>query len=431
MNKNIARGLALAALTGGFSILGATAANAIDLPDLGGDDGAGSLIDLGGIVDDLHVPVIVDVPVVIDGLDISVLDNSTLVDNDTLGHGVLGDGIVADTGRSTVDVLAALGIDTRGLLGHSERLTTVVGVPVDLSNTWLSIFGNEYNGIVVVPNLSTQPTALITDGVDGLLDVFVTAPIDITCSSVTVLSDFENECTGGGTSGGGGGGGVLDGDLLGDGVLDGAIVDGNLLEGELIGDANGDGQITIEDRQLGVLDGGTLGGDPVLDDHGLLVEGTDFSTGGLDLTPTWVSVFGVNDGVVVVPDLTLDAEVLTKGLISHEVLAPIVIDCVTVTVLSDYERACAPGEPGTHEEPTTPGETPVVGGGTEDGDANGADNGGAGDSNGTPDLCAAVPASASIGTGSMDLSALAAAALGGGLLAMMLMMLGRRMGRQQ
>jgi hypothetical protein len=34
MNKNITRGLAFVAITGGLSLLGATAANAIDLPDL-------------------------------------------------------------------------------------------------------------------------------------------------------------------------------------------------------------------------------------------------------------------------------------------------------------------------------------------------------------------------------------------------------------
>ena len=46
MNKNTTRVLAVAVLTGGFTIFGATAANAIDLPDLGGT-GSGGLLGNG------------------------------------------------------------------------------------------------------------------------------------------------------------------------------------------------------------------------------------------------------------------------------------------------------------------------------------------------------------------------------------------------
>ena len=445
MNRNITRGLALAALTSGFTILGATAANAIDLPDLGGGtSGSGLLgnggllgtgIDLGGtstgtggILDDL----LVDLPVNVNGLDVDVLptNGGGLLGSDLLGGSdglSLGDGILVDTGATNADILADLGIDTSDLVGDNDRLNAIVGVPLDVSNTWVSILGNEPNGIVVVPN--ADGGALTTT--DGLLGGVIDVPVDISCTSVTVLSDYENECAG---------------TAPGDGDNDGGILGGDLLNGDL--------PVNVDDLSLDVLDGDVLGDGLTLGDDGVLVDlgdtttdlGTDLGAGDvlgafigapIDLSDAWVSVLGEDpNGIVIVPDLTIDLSVLTGGLITSEILAPISLDCVTITILSDYERDCGtstiddfPTDPENPTDPTTP-TTPVVVGG-DNGDVN---NGGTNDTEGITDPCAVVPTVATTELTSaqpVNLAVFGAAALAGALAAMLLMLLGRRLGRQQ
>ena len=289
MNRNITRTLAVAVLTGGFTILGATAANATDLPDLGGDGSGGLLgnggllgtgltlggttttpatppvtppasdpgllgnggllgtgVNLGGgtgqggsILDDLNV----NLPVDVNGLNLQVLPTG----EDGLS---LGDGVLLNTGATNADILSELGIDTSGLLGDYALQNAVVGVPLDVSNTWVSILGNEPNGIVVVPNVAGG----VTTALDGMLDGVVDVPIDISCTSVTVLSDYENECAG--STPGGASGGLLGGDLLGGDLLGGDLLDGDILDGDVL---NGDVPVTVEDLQLNVLDGNVLG----------------------------------------------------------------------------------------------------------------------------------------------------------------------------
>ncbi len=445
MNRNITRGLALAALTGGFTILGATAANAIDLPDLGGgNSGTGLLgnggllgtgIDLGGsstgtggVLDDL----LVDLPVNVDNLNVGILPSNGggLLGGDLLGGSdglSLGDGILVDTGATNADILADLGIDTSDLVGDNDQLNAIVGVPLDASNTWVSILGNEPNGIVVVPNVDGG-VSTVTDGVlDGIVDV----PIDVSCTSVTVLSDYENECAA--TTPGDSDGGLLGGDLLGGDVL------------------NGDLPVNVDDLSLDVLDGDVLGDGLSFGDDGVLVDlgdtgtglGTDLGVGDalgafvgapVDLSDAWVSILGADrNGVVIVPDLTIDLSVLTGGLITSEILAPISLECVTITILSDYERDCGSSTiddtPTDPEDPTTP-TTPVVPGG-DNGDVN---NGGTNDTEGITDPCAVVPTVATTELTSaqpINLAVFGAAALAGAVAAMLLMLLGRRLGRQQ
>lgn len=417
MNKNIMRGLALAALTGGFTIVGATAANAIDLGD-------------GDLLDDLHLPIDVQAPVTIDGLTVDVLGA-----ND--GIGSLGEGIVATTGSTNADILGDLGIDTTELLG--DDLTAIVGVPLNASNTWASVFAPQPNGVVVVPTLSGDPNA--TAGVDGLLDGYVDAPVNVTCSSVTVVSDYSGDCDdGAATPGTGSGSGSTDGDIL---DLDG------LLDGDILGDDGlaVDQPVTLDDEQIDVLDGDLLDGvleedgidvtfgdsiiDPAVntDEVSLFDEFVSAIIGApVDLSSAWVSVFGDNGGVVIVPDLTVGTSAITGGAIMSEILAPVAIDCVTVTVLSDYERDCGtsavnenPTDPETPATPETPAVPDVV-----DGTDNGADDGDA------LDPCAVVPTSATSLTASdasaVNAGALAMAALVGGLSAMGLLALGRKFG---
>ena len=413
MHKIITRGLALATVTGAFTLLGATAANAIDLG--GGDENDGGL--LGGIVDlggsgstDLLGDV--TVPVQVDGLDIDVLGGENQI-------GSLGDGILLDTGSTNADILGELGIDTSQLLGEADALTAVVGVPLDVSNTWVSILGSEPSGIVVVPNVQGGPAA----AAQGVIDAFIDVPIDVSCSSVTVLSDYENECSASSPT-------------------------GPSLTGSAI-----DLPVTLDDQQVDVLDGDLIDG--VLKDDGIDVDlgdsvvdpSTDLGLdvvdamigAPIDLSNAWVTAFGENGGVVVVPDLTIDASVLTGGFISSEVLAPITIDCVTVTVLSDYERDCGtsvvnenPTDPETPVTPTDPTDptTPTDVDGTDNGGNTGADEGDA------LDPCAVVPTSATTGLAAGDstgsnLGMLAMGALAGGLMAMGLFVLGRKFGTLQ
>jgi len=307
-----------------------------------------------------------------------------------------------------------------------------------VSNTWVSILGTGPNGVVVVPTVAGDVTAEL----DGLIDGVVDVPIDISCTSVTVLSDYENECAG--STPGGSDGGLLGGDLLG----------GDLLDGDLL-DFDGDVPVSVDDLTVGVLDGDVLGDGLALGDDGILVDlgdsvtdvGADLGLGDtlgavvgapIDLSNVWVSILGEDpNGIVIVPDLTIDLSVLTGGLISSQILAPISLDCVTITILSDYERDC--GNSNTQEEPTDPQEptvpeepvTPVPGG--EVGDA---ENGDVDANNGITDPCDAVVTSATTDlTGltsaqPVNVVAFAAAALAGAILAVMLMLLGRRLGRQ-
>jgi hypothetical protein len=408
MHKIITRGLALATVTGAFTLLGATAANAIDLGG-GDDDGGllGGIVDLGSGSDTLLGDV--ELPVTVDGLNVDVLGGENQI-------GSLGDGILLETGSTNADILGDLGIDTSHLLGDADALTAVVGVPLDVSNTWVSILGTEPTGIVVVPNVAGGPTA----AVQGVIDAFVDVPIDVSCSSVAVLSDYENEC---------------------DGVPEQSDSDTAI-----------DLPVTLDDQQIDVLDGDLLDG--VLEDDGIDVDlgdtvvdpSTDLGLdvvdamigAPIDLSNAWVSAFGENGGIVVVPDLTIDASVLTGGIITSEILAPITIDCVTVTVLSDYERDCGtsviddiPTDPETPVTPTDPTDT------TTPTDVDGTDNGGntGTDEGDALDPCAVVPASATtgLGAGSSDsgLGMLAMGALAGGLMAMGLLVLGRKFGTLQ
>ena len=475
MNRNTTRALAVAVLTGGFTILGATAANATDIPGLGGGDGAGGLLGNGGLLgtgftlggtttppatpatppasdpgllgdggllgtginlgganqggsalDDLNVTLPVDV----NGLNLQVLPTSEQ------GRS-LGDGILANTGATNAEILSGLGIDTSGLLGDTALQNAIVGVPLDVSNTWLSILGNEPNGIVVVPNVVGGVGAEL----DGLLDGVIDVPVDISCTSVTVLSDYENECAGSTP-----------------GVNDGGLLDGDIL------DLNGDLPITVEDLQVDVLHGDILGDGLALGENGVLVDlgdtttdvGTDLGIGELlgvvagapvDLSDTWISVLGEDpNGIVIVPDLTIDLSVLTGGIISSQILAPISLDCVTITVLSDFVRDCGtstvddtptdpedptdPETPAVPEEPGTPVVTPVPGG--DNGDVN---NGGTDNAEGITDPCAVVPTSATTSLAAQseptNFIGFGIAALAGALLALGLMLIGTRLGRQQ
>lgn len=421
MNKHVSRGMTLVALTAGFTLIGTSAANAIDIGGGDNDDGllSGLGINLGGgssgdgLLDDL-LDVDLDAPVNVNGLNVNVLGGSDL--------GSLGDGITASTGGTNADILSNLGIDTSGLLGD-DSLAAVVGVPLDVSNTWISVLGNEPNGIVVVPNVSGGPTAVITDGVDGLIDGVVDVPIDISCTSVTVLSDYENECAGAPAEPGDSDsdGGLLGGDILGGDLLGGDILGGG--DGGLLGD---DGiEVDLGDTVLTPTVDTGYGDDSGLGDVvGALVSAP------IDLSEVWVSAFGEDGGIVIIPDLTIDVSVLTGGLISSEILAPITLDCVTVTVLSDFERDCGTSvieeEPTDPEEPTTP---------TVPGDVDGTP-GAPGDVDGEDvlDPCAVEPTSAltglNDGSGDVSIASLVLGALAGGLVAAGLLMLGRKASAQ-
>ena len=431
MNKNITRGLALAALTAGFTVLGATAANAIDIGD-------------GDLLDELHVPLDVAAPVTIDGLTVDVLGADD-------GIGSVGEGITAATGSSNAAALGDLGVDTTELLG--DDLTTVVGVPLNVSNTWASVFAPQPSGVAVVPTLSGDPNA--TAGADDLLDAFVDAPVSVSCSSVTVVSDYDGDCDdGAATPGTGSGSTSTDGDILDlDGLLDGDLLDGDILDGDLLGDDGlaVDQPVTVDDEQIDVLDGDLLDG--VLEEDGIDVDFGDsvidpavntnevgvfdefvaaIIGAPIDLSSAWVSAFGENGGIVIVPDLTVGTSAITGGAIMSEILAPVAVDCVTVTVLSDYERDCGttvpeenPKDPetGTPEDPQDDG---IVGGVVDEGDDGG-------DVSDALDPCAVVPTTATTGLGADDASvvnagALAMAALVGGLTAMGLLALGRKFG---
>jgi hypothetical protein len=386
MNKNLTRGLALVAITGGFSFLGVTAANAVDLPDLGGGSG-------GSILDSLRA----DLPVAIDGLNVTVLDGNG-------ASSLLDDGVFASTNDTTADIFAQLGIDTSGVVDN-DMLTSAVGVPVDASNTWLSVLGKEPNGIVVVPKASIPAFAWFA----GLVDGFVNAPISISCTSVAVISDFENDC-GGTTDVGTGNGDLLDGITNVSLPVDVSDKTVNVLDGDTLdtGTLGGDG--VLIDPTDDVIDlSQTLSPDDQLVNLGLPVDATD----------AWVSVLGENGGIVIVPDSTVDASLLTAGLVDSEILAPISIQCVTITVLSDFARDCA-----ANGEPTDPGDLPTHALPVPDDGV--ADNGGNGGT-GIGDVCpaATTPTAADTASG-VDAGVVGGAVLAGALGAIGLMGLGRK-----
>lgn len=397
MNKSITRGLALAAVTGGLTLLGVTAANAIDLPDLGGGD---------SVLDALRVDGGADVPVTVDGLNLSVLDP-----NDA--SSLLGDGVGASTGQAMADLFAQLGIDTSGVV-DAGQLTSQAGIPVDVSNTWASVLGSGPSGVVVEPSASVPAFAWISSGADGFLDAFANAPVSISCTSVAVISDFENDC-GDTTHIGTGTGGLLDGDLL-DGDLDSEV------------------PVGVSDQEVRVLDGetlelGTLGGDGILidpADHVIDLSADAAADGQLaalglpvDVTDAWVSILGENGGIVIVPDSMVDASLLTAGLVDSRTLAPVSIQCVTVTVLSDYDRDCADGQP------ADPGDLDTFPLPVEEDGVNGD---GANPGPGNGDVCVAgTPTAADADTGA-DAGLVGGAAIAGALAGFGLMGIGRKLG---
>lgn len=384
MNINITRGLALAAVSGGFLFLGATAANAAT-----SDDQPGTLDGITSYT-----------PVDIAGLDLGVLDGRYLNDGTLLGDGILvNGGNLTSSPVITGDLLTENGL--------------FAAAPVDASNTWLSVFGNRANGIVLVPNLVALPTA-DAEGAD------VDAPVNIWCSSITVLSTFAGDCDSnqGATSGTAGNSGTLTNDVP---------VDSDGL------------QVSVLDGVLGNETSGVL-------DHGILIDPTDDVTNvgaepGIDNTLTtdidapidasgfWVSILGnpaagESSGVVIVPNSSVDASALTGGLVDSETTAPIAISCASITVLSNYQANCSDGT--TPEEPTTP-VTPVTPTTPTTGDVPTAPgNGGTDGDNAAP--CVLEPASSI--TDSSDgttTGLLAGAALLGGIGALALTALGRKL----
>ena len=384
MYTNITRGLALAAVTGGFLFLGATGANAATTDDQPG------LLD--GITS--------NTPVNILGWNIGVLDGRHANERQLLGNGILVDG--GDTASSPV---------ANGTLVNGDDL--FVAAPTDVSNTWLSVFGTRANGIVLVPNLGALPTA-DADGAD------VDAPVNIACSSIMVLSDFAGDCNSNEpTIGSTDNDGTLttDAPLGSDGlqvsVLDGAL--GNSADGVL---ENG---ILIDPTDDTTDIGATPGvGDTITSDIAAPVDASD----------VWVSVLGNSangepTGVVIVPDSSVDASALTGGLIDSKTTAPVELSCTSITVLSDYEGNCA--ESTTPTDPTTP-TTPVVP--TGDVPAGDVPNGTTGDDNGdnTAVPCVLTPASSVTGTpGAETAGLIAGAALLGAIGALGLTALGRKM----
>jgi len=459
MNRNITRGLAVAALAGGFTLLGATAANAIDIGDgILGDDGGvlgtGLLAD-GTTTTDGGIPVDVTLPVDISGVDVSVLDgalNGTQTGG-LLPDGALGDGVVVTVDQAATNLLAAAGT------GDNEVLHSLVGVPVDLSGSFASVLGNPStggtNGVVVAPELVADPFVWT----NGILDAFVYAPIRVSCVTVTILSDFFRDgCEAGAPAGGSGSGsdGMLDlSELLGDGILGDGVLDlDDLLEidGFLDGDILGDGVLDLDEvlEIDGLLNGDLLDGDLGLGedvlstDDGVVVDPFDAGStvnvdagdavvdAPVDLTETWVSAFGTNGGIVVVPDLGTSP----AALFGDELLArlPISIDCASIVILSDYERDCAggavdPTDPTDPVDPTVPTvpstpEEPMV-----SDEFYVADNGGTGDVGGESAAGApCIPAAdntAAVDRG-IDYGMLAAAALAGALAALAMVALTRR-----
>ena len=390
MYTNITRGLALAAVTGGFLFLGTTGANAATTDDQ------------PGLLDGVNS----NSPVDILGWNIGVLDGRYANDSQLLGNGVLVDG--GNTASGPV---------ANGTLVNGDDV--FVAAPNDTSNTWLSVFGKRANGIVLVPNLAALPTAN-AEGADA------DAPVDISCSSIMVLSDFSGDCT-----------------------SNEPAVTNTDNEGTLTSDA----PVGSDGLQVSVLDG-ALGDDAdgVLE-NGVLLDPSDDTTdlgatpgvgdtvtsdvaAPIDTSDAWVSVLGNSDngestGVVIVPDSSVDASALTGGAVDSKTTAPVALSCTSITVLSNYEGDCAgsttPTDPTDPTDPTTP-TTPVVptgdvpAGDVPDG-TNGGDNGG-----NTTVPCVLAPASSVTGTPSAETAGLiAGAALLGAIGALGMTALGRKL----
>ena len=410
MHKNITRGLAVAALTGGFTILGATAASAIDIGD-GILDDEGGLLGTGLLADDTTtdggIPVEVTLPIDVSGVDVSVLDGA--LSGTQLG-GILGeDGSVLGNGVAVTADQAVATIFAAADTGDNDLLHGVVGVPIDLSGTWASLLGNlssgGTNGVVVEPRLVTEPRSVTS----GLLDSYITAPISVSCVTASIISDYlGGECAAGSTPGSDSGtsGNLLESDLLDDGVVSDNILS---LDDGLLVDPFGAGSTTT-----------------------VAVDAVDAVVGvPLDLSRSWVSVFGSNGGVVVVPDLTTTP----SAVVGDDVLAvlPITIDCASIVILSDFERDCAAGpvdpedppDPTDPTVPTTPvvPEVPTVGGAHGQGATDEAPQ--VSGANGAP--CIPVDTTAAVDEG-LDLGLIGVAALAGALAAMAMMAFTRRFG---
>jgi hypothetical protein len=344
MNALITRGLALAAVTAGLTFFGAGAANAITI---GGDDGilgddsssnsdtsgSGGLLGTGislgsgsGSVDHLLSNLHVHAPASVDGAHVRVLDGSTLGDTSS----VVGNGVQATTGSTVAQLAATGGLDNGDLIELENLISAAVGVPVDVSGTWASVLGNpahgDPNGIVVVPNATTDPTAVTTGIVDGIVDV----PVTVQCTDVTVLSDFARNCESAGSSGSGS--------------------DGN--NGSGSSTANGDltFPVIVEGITASVLDGAL---DGVLADNDTLV----------------------TDGVELYPTASVDPTSVVGGegsLADLGLTAPITVRCVGIGVLATADPGCgASSDPGDGQS-------------GDDGDTNG-DNDGDNDGTGSTD----------------------------------------------
>ena len=387
MYTNITRGLALAAVTGGFLFLGATGANAATTDDQPG------LLD--GITSTTPVDLL--------GWNIGVLDGRYGNDSQLLGNGVLVDG--GNTASGPV---------ANGTLVNGDDV--FVAAPNDTSNTWLSVFGKRANGIVLVPNLAALPTANV-EGADA--DV----PIDISCSSIMVLSDFAGDCN------------------SNEPAVTSTDNDGTLTT---------DAPLGSDGLQVSVLDGALDNGADGVLENGVLIDPSDDTTdlgatpgvgntvtsdvaAPIDTTDAWVSVLGNSNngeptGVVVVPDSRVDASAVTGGLIDSTTTAPVALSCTSITVLSNYEGDCAenttPTDPTDPTMPTTPvvptGDVPA---GDVPSGTIGGDNGG-----NTTVPCVLTPASSITGTPNAETAGLiAGAALLGAIGALGLTALGRKM----
>jgi len=172
MNRNITRGFAVAVLTGGFTILGATAASALDLPDIGGGEPQQILDSVTAV------------------LPLQIKDQSIDLLQTPSAPTPLGEGVTLSPGALDADALPKLGVDTSSLLGENNQLDTIVGAPIDVSKAWVSVLGNDTKGVVIVPDLSADISALT----NGLITSDLRLPLGLDCVTVTLLSDFTRDC---------------------------------------------------------------------------------------------------------------------------------------------------------------------------------------------------------------------------------------------
>lgn len=411
MKRIIARGASLATLvafTGGLALIAAAPAHADDLPDIGDVDGL-----LGGI----HILGDVNAPVTVDGLHVSVLP--------TTGGHTWGNGILLTTEQAAANVFAIANVTSN--IELIDGTVAAAGVPITTYNTWASVLGDPAsgrpNGVVVVPNVATQPIVVVDNALDGTVFGKVFAPITVKCTSVDVLSSYDSDCAGppaptpdSDTGLLGLGDGVLDLgdgtvlDLGNDGVVD--LGDGTLLG---LGDAGvvdvGEGNL-IDFGGLGVPEVGGVGDVGDVGDIGDLVDLGDIDLGDIGLGDGGILGDG---GVLGLGDLDVlglgDDGFLDLG--DLDVLG--LIDLGTLALGDDEPGTPADGTPGAGGGGAPTDDNPAAGG-TDDG---------------TPAPCTpatvdatAAPASS---TGGSDLGMLIASALGGGLAAGGLLVLGRKL----